>query len=285
MEIPARRPPLDLREVAKNLVLNEDGIWSSGKSAPVSYPEDGQDRYFAIEDESFWYQHRNNCLAAAMRRFPPAGPVWDIGGGNGYVTMGLIRAGFEAVLLEPEIEGARNARKRGLRTIVCSTVEDAGFKSHAVAAVGLFDVLEHVEDDVGFLKRLRDLLAPAGRVYVTVPAYRTLWSVQDEYVGHFRRYTVRSLWRILDENGCTVEYATHFFSYLPIPLFFAKALPSKLGLARRKTPEGTRKEHTPKSRWVNRLLAGIHALELTVIRRGRRIPVGTSILVVAKVRK
>lgn len=59
--------------------------------------------------------------------------------------------------------------------------------------VTLLDVLEHVEDDAGFLESLADKMAVGSRLILTVPAMPSLWSGFDEDVGHFKRYTKRKL--------------------------------------------------------------------------------------------
>src|SRR5690606_21548140 len=125
----------------------------------------------------------------------PGGPIFDIGGGNGFVARGLAAAGFPAVVIEPGPTGARNAQARGLSPVVCAALDDAGFLPGSVPAAGLFDVLEHIEDDLGAMATLSALLPPGGRVYLTVPAYQWLWSSEDELGGHHRRYTRASLAR------------------------------------------------------------------------------------------
>jgi len=100
-----------MSELTAALFLDEDGIWRGHGSAAVSYPADGNDECFQIEDASFWFAHRNRCIAAAAGRFPPAGPIVDVGGGNGFVSRGLIDAGFGAIVLEPGPAGARNVVK------------------------------------------------------------------------------------------------------------------------------------------------------------------------------
>ena len=66
------------------------------------YPLEGENLH-QIEESSFWFKHRNACIEAAVKCHPPrsGGPIFDVGGGNGFVTLGLIRAGFETVLVEP----------------------------------------------------------------------------------------------------------------------------------------------------------------------------------------
>ncbi|OGJ56903.1 hypothetical protein A3H22_02815 [Candidatus Peribacteria bacterium RIFCSPLOWO2_12_FULL_55_15] len=57
----------------------------------------------------------------------------------------------------------------------------------------LLDVLEHIEDDVGFLQRIVLSLPPGGCLLITVPAEMALWSKHDQEVGHFRRYSAETL--------------------------------------------------------------------------------------------
>ncbi len=57
----------------------------------------------------------------------------------------------------------------------------------------LLDVLEHIEEDVELLQRLRSYLAPDGRLILKVPALNYLYNTLDKAVGHHRRYTPHSL--------------------------------------------------------------------------------------------
>ena len=55
------------------------------------------------------------------------------------------------------------------------------------------DVLEHIEDDRGELRRAERHLAPGGHLVVLCPAFQILFSEMDRALGHFRRYTKRTL--------------------------------------------------------------------------------------------
>jgi SAM-dependent methyltransferase len=271
----------DLRGIAANLVPLEDGLWvarAAGGQA-ISYPDGGHAECYALEDRSAWFAHRNRCIVEAVRRHPPGGAIFDIGGGNGYVALGLRAAGFDAVLVEPGIDGARRGVGRGLAPVVCATVEDAGFAPGSLPAVGLFDVLEHIEDDAGFLRALHRLLAADGRLYLTVPAYAFLWSDEDVEAGHFRRYRLGQLRRLLERTGFVLELGSYFFSPLPLPILVTRALRSRLGVRRAQTSASHEQEHAGRG-WA--VLQRVLDLELAQLRKGRTLPVGSSSLAVAR---
>ena len=72
----------------------------------------------------------------------------------------------------------------------------------ATAAV-CTDVIEHVDDDVGFLRAARRLLTPGGRLAVTVPGGPM--SAFDRHIGHRRHYSGERLRRALEDAGFTVD--------------------------------------------------------------------------------
>ena len=200
-----------IQDISTNLACGEHGVFHSPSSGPVSYAADGHAACFQVEDGSFWFKHRNNCIASMVARHPFSGLMLDVGGGNGYVAQRLLSEGHEVMLLEPGPDGARNARiERGLPHVACSTVEGAGFRPGSFGAIGLFDVIEHIEKDRDFLAGLAPLLAPGGRIYMTVPCHQWLWSAADVHAGHFRRHTRDSMAKLLD-GLFALDYFSYFF--------------------------------------------------------------------------
>lgn len=70
----------------------------------------------------------------------------------------------------------------------------------------LLDVIEHVEDDVTFIRDVvQDLLTPSGWVLVSVPAYKSLFSDHDRALKHYRRYSPQGLRVLLESAGLVVR--------------------------------------------------------------------------------
>jgi SAM-dependent methyltransferase len=275
---------IDLTAITRNLEPTVEKIWRSKSASGISYPEWGNELCFAVEDSSFWFRHRNACICEAVKRFPPSGAVFDIGGGNGFVARGIQELGFEVVLLEPGPLGSRNAKLRGIQNVVCASLEDARFLPATIGAAGLFDVIEHIENDREFLQSVCNYLVPAGRVYITVPAYQALWSHEDIDAGHFRRYSWRALHDVLEGAGFEVELLTGFFQFLPPAILAGRVLPYRLGLARQGShvESKMRSEHQVGSDLVQTILSYFEGRELAQIRTGRQVKFGASWLAVAK---
>lgn len=276
---------IDLSLLAPGLETGEDRIWYASERQVVSYPGGGNDQCFEIEDKSFWFQHRNACIVELVKRFPPPGngPIFDVGGGNGFVAKGLMDAGWSVVLVEPGLSGARNARGRGLPHVVCATTHAAGFQEGCMSAIGVFDVVEHINDDVAFLRHLWDLLEPDGMLYVTVPAYLWAWSDEDIYAGHFRRYTKGTLTTALRAAGFKVRYISDIFSWLLVPVLLLRTLPYRLRGARRHRPAGDtmRSDHTLPA-LVAPLANAVHRLELKKLSRNMPLSLGSSLICAAQ---
>jgi SAM-dependent methyltransferase len=273
---------MDMEALANGLLELEPGFWGTTEEGSVSYPEHGHLSYLELEDNSYWFRHRNACLVSIVERFPPDGPIADVGGGNGFVSLGLRDAGFDTLLVEPGADGARNGFMRGLRPVVHATFENAKFKPQSLPAIGLFDVVEHIEEDAAFLSALRTALRPQGLVYLTVPAFGWLWSPEDVEAGHFRRYTRRSLAEALEVAGFRVEFASYFFWLLPIPIFLMRSIAGRLGIRRTDSQERRLREHQTPGGAGGTLLDRLLALELFRLQKGRGIPFGSSILAVAR---
>jgi hypothetical protein len=276
-------PLADLQEFAPNLTLGPEGWWVSATVSDVSYPEEGNALCFMVEESSFWFVHRNQCILEVMKLFPPEGTLFDVGGGNGCVARAIQEFGLEVVLVEPGLDGVRNAVRRGIRQVVRSTLEESGILPESLPAVSLFDVAEHIRDDCDFLTRTGRLMIPGGRVYITVPAYQWLWSDEDILAGHFRRYTLRRLRSVLEKAGFAIDFSSYIFSFLPLPILLRRVLPYRLHLGSKEASEqGVRSDHEISHPTARKILQALTRWELARLVKQQPLAFGGSCLAVAR---
>ena len=70
-------------------------------------------------------------------------------------------------------------------------------------------VMEHIADDLAFLKEMLTLTRPRGAVIVLVPALPFLFSELDRNVGHFRRYTKKTIRTLVRTLPVEIEHLTY----------------------------------------------------------------------------
>ena len=266
-------------EKIPDMISTGAGAWEQKTLSRVSFPDNGLTELAPVESRSYWFNHRNEIITAVVKRYAPSGPIFDIGGGNGYVSLALEQSGLSSIVVEPDSSGIATAKARGLLT-VNAAFQDIEIPNGAIPAAGLFDVLEHIEDDLGALTRLFKGLKPGGMIYIAVPAYKALWSVEDVHAGHFRRYTRQSLSDVVSLAGFTPVFSSYFFSVLVVPVFLLRGLPSHLGL-RSGRNENSMAEHLMPGGVAGAVFRHSFKKELRDISAGRSVKFGTSVLVAA----
>lgn len=264
---------------SENLELH-DGIWYSKTTDIISYPDKGNRECFSIEDNSYWFSHRNNVLKRVISIFSKGKQFFDIGGGNGFVTKALKEVGFDAWLVEPGQDGILNAKERGVVNLINATIESAGFKTGTLDNIGLFDVLEHIKSDKETIDKLFQATSPGGKIFITAPAYSFLWSEADVKAGHFRRYSLKTIKRLIESAGFNVLYETYFFSFLVPLIFFVKTIP--WFIIKRKSIESVKGAHNAKSKIVQNIISRLCKFEQKIISLNKKIFFGSSCLIVAE---
>lgn len=103
------------------------------------------------------------------------------------------------------------------------------FISDKVDLVLLLDVIEHIKDDIEFLKGLEKYppIGPKTKIIITVPAFQWLFCAHDKFLGHYRRYTNKLLKKHTADAGFSNIYCGYFFSSL-IPLRIIQVIKEKV---------------------------------------------------------
>jgi len=88
-------------------------------------------------------------------------------------------------------------------------------------AVVMHDVLEHIADDKAAAEDLRSLVREGGRVVVSVPALGMLFGQHDIDLGHYRRYSMRSLRQVLEPHFKIKRLRYFGMASIPIVLCYS----------------------------------------------------------------
>ena len=89
-------------------------------------------------------------------------------------------------------------------------------------------MLEHIKKDKKKIKELSGKLKKNGKILITVPAYKILFTKKDIILGHYRRYTINEIKNIFKKFKVKKLSYFNFFLFLPISisLIFYKILKS-----------------------------------------------------------
>jgi SAM-dependent methyltransferase len=143
------------------------------------------------------------------------GRVLDVGAGLGTFTELAARRAQQVLALEPDAKLSELLTERFGSTsnvrVVAGDLADLTPQliGSPVDSVLCLNVLEHVRDDADALARIRDVLAPHGKLLLLVPAHPRLFGSLDRSAKHERRYRKQGLKQLLEASGFDVRAIQH----------------------------------------------------------------------------
>ena len=229
--------------------------------------------YEYAKPDHFWMRRRFEVMRNIMDPFiRQAQSIAEIGCGTGVVQKyvedgyGLPVVGFELNESALKQNCSRNS------PIYCYNIHERKPEfQNQFDLIILFDVIEHIADEGGFLESIRFHMRAAGHLLINVPAHQLLFSGYDQAAGHLRRYNIGSLKRIAEKNGFRLVRVTYWgFPLIPL-LLVRKAL-----VKFRSSEQGVVSSgFDPGSKLLNSLLMLLSRCELLP-----QILVGTSLMAV-----
>ncbi len=221
------------------------------------------------QPDYWWYRARTRLLRAALGRFlGTPGRVLDVGSADG-PSVGWMRGDHRHVTVDVLPRGLVPGEG------VCASVLSLPFRDGAFDVVSAFDVLEHCEPEDRAMRELTRVLAPGGRLLMSVPAYEWAWTDHDVRAGHHRRYTRGRLLRAVRAAGLRPRRVTYAFSAV-FPFFVVDRLLRRVSRARGAVPRPL----TPVPPALDRLLMRLCGVDEWVL-TSRDLPFGSSVLVAA----
>jgi ubiquinone/menaquinone biosynthesis C-methylase UbiE len=267
----------DINTIARYI----NGYWKieSRNGHTIEYPEEGNNNCFELEEQSFWFKNRSLIIGEFWKTFSTSNSFWEIGAGNGYVSSCLKKIGAQCVTVEPGSQGAKNSAKRGLESI-CGFLQDLNLPNNSIPCIGCFDVLEHLDHPEEIIKEFHRILELNGKVLITVPAHKKLWSQTDEMSFHKRRYEIEEVINLMTSSGFKKVRCSYFMTSMVLPLYWLRARPfkkSKIFDTSTLAKDQRAQMLGPSSKLFNLVINTILGIE-RVILRYKNLPTGTSII-------
>lgn len=233
-----------------------------------------------VENTHWWFIARRKIIEGVLSNLglPAGSSILELGAGTGgnlrmLANFGIVRAAE----MDNYAREAAVKQTAGIFDIRYGRCPDSiPFEDIRFDLICMFDVLEHVLEDVETLTVLKGRLASNGRLLITVPAYQWMWSGHDEFLHHKRRYTRSELIQKLTESGYDVGKITYFNTLL-FPLAAAVRVKDRL------TGKKVASVNQLPSKFVNGFLERVFSFETSFVAHGN-LPFGVSILAIAKPR-
>ncbi|MBI4309221.1 MAG: class I SAM-dependent methyltransferase [Candidatus Omnitrophica bacterium] len=172
---------------------------------------------------------RGDALRQVKKRLPrDKAVIMEAGCSSGYLIRDLVKSFPEAVIIASDIVKAplyRLAKDFPGVPVMRFDLLRCPLPDQSVDVLVMLNVLEHIEDDLGALRKVFNVLKPGGALVIEVPAFQGLYDAYDAQVRHFRRYSAAELYGKLTTAGFNVRRK----SYLGLILFPAFVMVKLLG--------------------------------------------------------
>lgn len=185
----------------------------------TTFSEHQYDMRYPPGIEHHWWTHARNQLLAKLllRESGSTDSLLEVGCGRGVVVKSLKACGFnihgvELAEVKP-MEGAQSFVDSGT-----DAFELPIERRSEITGILLLDVIEHLPEPEQFLKKLESSFPKLAVVIVTVPACPELWSENDTFCGHYRRYSLETLEQLSKDLNWTIKSAGYFFRFPYLPM-------------------------------------------------------------------
>lgn len=221
-----------------------------------------------VEEEYFWFSIRRKWIFDRTKKFlTHRAKILEVGCGTGNVSSFLSHKGYAVIGCELYAEAIEMAWPGFWK--VQGDANSLPFKDGSFDMAGLFDVIEHFENDISPVKEAFRVVRKGGIIAVTVPARKELWSHIDEIAMHKRRYDKEMLRHLFAETKLAPLISEYMFMSLYAPMKFMRGKNNKGEI------------HLNTHRLVNPLLTRLFDIE-RFISKGLSLPIGTSIIAIAR---
>jgi len=232
--------------------------------------------YYDLERNNWWFTARLEIIRTHVKKLVKNRRdlnILNIGIATGATSIMLEEFG-KVKSIEYDQTCYEFVRQKLNIDIEQGSILELRFDNDSYDLVCAFDVIEHVENDRLAANEMKRVCKPGGFVFVTVPAFQSLWSRHDEVNHHFRRYKLKQLENLFMPGGFTV-FRSYFNTILFIPVYIVRSMANLFpGLFKR---DGSGSDHSLFTLgFLNTVLHWIFLSENMLLRFKISMPFGVS---------
>jgi len=185
-----------------------------------------------LERTHWWFSGRRRLLKFLLSylNIQKDSTVIDVGCGVGSNLPLLKSMGLKVIGIDSESYSLSFAKNLSGTLLINGDVLRLPVKSNSIGLVIATDLLEHLDDDSMGIKEIHRTLRREGKVILTVPAFKSLWGIQDVVGMHKRRYSKNEFLRKIEREGFIVLKSSYFNFFLFFPIFLGRRLIRLLGV-------------------------------------------------------
>ena len=178
-------------------------------------------RHIANEESHWWFKGRREIIYSIIKKNINFNKreinILDFGAGSGTNIRMLSK--FGNVYAHEKDEKTSNFLKEKFKQSKNINIIQQPEKKEFFDLILAADVIEHIEDDEAILKFLSDLLNKNGKIIITIPAFKFLFSSKDKALHHYRRYNRQNIKKIVLKYFQIYKLSYYnFFLFLPIAI-------------------------------------------------------------------
>lgn len=179
-----------------------------------------------VEATHWWFAGRRKLFAHILKelKLPKDTPILDVGSGTG-ANLRLLREQKYSDVTGTDLNEAaiRFCAEKNLGRIEMADVCDLPFRDGRFHLVFATDVIEHVDEEKALAEIFR-ALSPGGFALFTVPAFQSLWGIQDDVSHHRLRYRKPQMEKAVKKAGFEIQKSFYFNYILFIPIWLARQI-------------------------------------------------------------
>lgn len=246
--------------------------------------QDYYKEYYDLERNHWWFVAREKIISNHVKKLirdkhlpEKEIKILNVGCGPGRSSQYLSKFG-KVTSIEYDKECCEFASEKTGLEIINGSITQLPFSDKSFDLVCAFDVIEHVEDDQLAVNEMKRVVKEDGVIFITVPAFMSLWSHHDVINHHFRRYKIKEIERLFEKQKEGNKIFVSYFNFILFPPIYLIRQLSNLFISDEKRPGSGSDFETFKPGIMNTLLYNVMGFESKLLNSNFKLPFGVSIL-------